>query len=57
MLKPEDMIAKLESARALLHEVYEGTDLPQIQSIMRHADQRPRVTNSSSWSARGRSRS
>jgi hypothetical protein len=39
MLKPEDMIAKLESARALLHEVYEGTDLPQIQSIMRHADQ------------------
>ena len=33
------MIAKLRQARALAHEVYQATDLPQIQLIIRHADQ------------------
>lgn len=39
MLKPEEMIARLDRARALVREVYEGTDIPQIQLTMRHADQ------------------
>ncbi|MCZ6523959.1 MAG: hypothetical protein O7A68_08850 [Alphaproteobacteria bacterium] len=39
MLKPEEMIARLDQARALVREVYEGTDIPQIQLTMRHADQ------------------
>ena len=38
-MTPEAMIEKLKTARALVAEVYEGTDIPQIQSIMRHADQ------------------
>jgi hypothetical protein len=39
MLSPEEMIEKLRAARALVDEVYGNSDLPQIQSIMRHADQ------------------
>ena len=38
-MTPETMIEKLKAARALVAEVYGGTDIPQIQSIMRHADQ------------------
>jgi len=34
----EEMIAKLREARAIVDAVYEGTDLPQIQSILKHAD-------------------
>lgn len=39
MLNPDQMIDKLKTARVLVREVYEGTDLPQIQSTMRHTDQ------------------
>ncbi len=39
MLEPREMIDRLDRARALLREVYQGTDIPQIQSMMRHADQ------------------
>ncbi len=39
MLNPKDMVARLRRARLLVHEVYDGTDIPQIQSMMRHADQ------------------
>jgi hypothetical protein len=35
----DDLIAKLHDARALVYQAYEGTDLPQIQMILRHADQ------------------
>jgi hypothetical protein len=38
-MKPNEIIEKLKAARAILDEVYEGTDIPQIQSMMRHADQ------------------
>ena len=38
-LKPEQMIEKLKAARALVAEVYDGSEIPQIQSIVRHADQ------------------
>ena len=38
-MKSEQMIEKLKQARALVDEVYQGTDIPQIQSIIRHADQ------------------
>jgi ribosome recycling factor len=38
MLTPDEKIEKLKAARALVREVYEGTDLPQIQSTIRHAD-------------------
>jgi len=38
-MQPNEIIEKLKAARALLDEVYEGTDIPQIQSMMRHADQ------------------
>lgn len=38
-MTPEDMIARLRQARALVNEVYAATDIPQIQSIIRHADQ------------------
>lgn len=38
-MKPDEIIEKLKTARALVAEVYEGTDIPQIQSIIRHADQ------------------
>jgi hypothetical protein len=38
-MQPHEIIEKLKSARAILGEVYEGTDIPQIQSMMRHADQ------------------
>jgi len=38
-MQPTEIIEKLKAARALLDEVYEGTDIPQIQSMMRHADQ------------------
>ncbi|MBL8664403.1 MAG: hypothetical protein JNM29_16350 [Candidatus Odyssella sp.] len=39
MLKPAEMIARLRRARRLVHEIHVGTDIPQIQSILRHADQ------------------
>jgi len=35
----DQMIAKLRQARALADAVYQATDLPQIQLIIRHADQ------------------
>ena len=38
-MKPQQMIENLKAARALIAEIYDGTDLPQIQSIVRHADQ------------------
>jgi hypothetical protein len=38
-MQPQEIIEKLKAARALLDEIYEGTDIPQIQSMMRHADQ------------------
>lgn len=38
-MKPEQMIEKLKAARALVAEVYDGSEIPQIQSIVRHADQ------------------
>ncbi len=34
----DDMIAKLREARGLVDEVYKGADIPQIQSILKHAD-------------------
>jgi hypothetical protein len=37
-MQPNEIIEKLKAARALLDEIYEGTDIPQIQSMMRHAD-------------------
>jgi len=39
MLSPTQMIAHLRQARRLVNEIHEGTDIPQIQSILRHADQ------------------
>lgn len=39
MLTPAEMIARLRRARQLVHEIHVGTDIPQIQSILRHADQ------------------
>lgn len=39
MLTPEEMIDRLRRARQLVDEIYVGTDIPQIQSILRHADQ------------------
>lgn len=38
MLTPDQMIDRLKQARALVDEVYHGTDLPQIQSTVRQAD-------------------
>ncbi len=38
-MTPDEMIEKLKEARQLVGEIYEGTDIPQIQSILRHADQ------------------
>jgi hypothetical protein len=38
-MKPEEMIEKLRQARALVKEIYDDTDIPQIQSCIRHADQ------------------
>jgi len=38
MLTPEQKIEKLKQARVLLDDVYQGTDLPQIQSTLRQAD-------------------
>jgi len=38
-MNPDEIIQKLKAARAILDEVYAGTDIPQIQSMMRHADQ------------------
>jgi hypothetical protein len=35
----DDLISKLHDARALVFQAYEATDLPQIQMILRHADQ------------------
>ena len=35
---PDDMIAKLREARALVGEVVTGGEIPQIQSILKHAD-------------------
>ena len=39
MLSPTQMISRLRRARRLVHEIHVGTDIPQIQSILRHADQ------------------
>ena len=39
MLTPKEMIDRLRRARVLVHEIHTGTDIPQIQSILRHADQ------------------
>ena len=39
MLTPAQMIDRLRRARRLVHEIHVGTDIPQIQSILRHADQ------------------
>lgn len=39
MLTPKEMIDRLRRARRLVHEIHVGTDIPQIQSILRHADQ------------------
>jgi len=38
MLTPDQIIDRLKQARALVDEVYRGTDLPQIQSTVRQAD-------------------
>jgi hypothetical protein len=38
MTRPE-MIDRIRRARALARAVYDATDLPQIQLILRHADQ------------------
>ncbi len=38
-MQPDEMIEKLKEARHLVEEIYSGTDIPQIQSILRHADQ------------------
>ena len=35
----KDMVSKLRQARVLVDDIYKGTDIPQIQSILRHADQ------------------
>src|SRR5690606_4392835 len=35
----DELISKLHDARALVFQAYEATDLPQIQMILRHADQ------------------
>ena len=37
-MKPDDMIAKLREARALVGEICQSTEIPQIQSILKHAD-------------------
>lgn len=37
-MTPEAMIAKLREARAIVGEVTAGAEIPQIQSILRHAD-------------------
>jgi hypothetical protein len=39
MLEPDQMKDKLRQARALVAEVFEGTDIPQIQATLRQADQ------------------
>ena len=39
MLSPEEMIDRLRRERQLVHEIHLRTDIPQIQSILRHADQ------------------
>jgi hypothetical protein len=38
-MKPADMIRRLRRARVLVDDVYRGTDIPQIQMTLRHADQ------------------
>ena len=35
----DELISKLHDARALVYQAHEGTDMPQIQMILRHADQ------------------
>ncbi len=37
-MKPEEMIEKLRNARQLVGEIREDTEIPQIQSILKHAD-------------------
>lgn len=37
-MNADEMIAKLAEARRLLRQVRDGTDIPQIQSILGHAD-------------------
>lgn len=38
-MQPDEMIEKLKQARQLVAEIATDTDIPQIQSILRHADQ------------------
>lgn len=38
-MQPDEMIEKLKEARRLVDEIATGTDIPQIQSILRQADQ------------------
>ncbi len=37
-MSPDAMIAKLRQARAIVDQVVAGTEAPQIQSILKHAD-------------------
>ncbi len=34
----EEMIIKLKAARAMVAEISAGSDIPQMRSILRHAD-------------------
>ncbi len=38
-METDAMIAKLKEARRLVHEVHAGAAIPQIESILRHADE------------------
>lgn len=38
-MTPAEMIRRLRAARVLVDRVYRGTDIPQIQMTLRHADQ------------------
>ena len=38
-MTPAEMIRRLREARVLVDAVYRGTDIPQIQMTLRHADQ------------------
>ena len=37
-MNSEEMVARLRQARALVAEVIAGSDIPQLQAILRHAD-------------------
>ncbi len=38
-MQADAMIEKLRQARSLIKEIYDETDIPQIQSCIKHADQ------------------